>query len=146
MVGRDKRLDPGQIRPADDLNLVHVPPAPLVGVGPGKPPLTASPPAYAAFAHEGAVEVLEGVEIKVEIKVRDRVCRVLPPGERVLPGDLLRHRVEPRGHVVPDDGMLDTGPVGLRLSAREKPDDRTQQTGENSYPHRPPLGTVTSDK
>src|SRR5437660_12937183 len=95
----DKRLEPGQIRPADDLNLVYVHPPPLVGVGPGKPPLTASPPAYAAFAHEGAVEVLEGVEIKVEIKVRDGVCRVVPPRARVLAGDLLRHRDAPRGHL-----------------------------------------------
>src|SRR5256885_16943748 len=105
IVGMDKRLEPGQISPADDLNLVHVHPPPLVGIGPGKPSLTAPPPAYAAFAHERAVEVLEGVEIKVEIKVGDRVCRVVPPGERVLPGDLLRHRVEPRGHLVPHDGM-----------------------------------------
>src|SRR5438046_6274679 len=140
----DKRLEPGQIRPADDLNLVYVHPPPFVGVGPGKPSLTASPPAYAAFAHEGAVEVLEGVEIKVEIKVRDRVCRVVPPRERVLPCDLLRHRVEPGGHLVPGDGMLDTGPVGLRVSARGKPDDSTQQTGGNSYPPRAPLGPATS--
>src|SRR5437016_13232126 len=121
----DKRLEAGQIRPADDLNFVYVHPAPLVGVGPGKPSLTASPPAYAAFADEGAVEVLEGVEIKVEIKVRDSVCGVVPPRKRVLPVDLLRHWVEPGGHLLPHDAMLVPGPLGLRVSAPDRHDDDT---------------------
>ena len=53
----------------------------------------------------------------MEIEVGNSVCGVVPPGQAVAPFHSLRLRIEPCGHLVFHDRMLDVRPVGLRATS-----------------------------